>query len=165
MKPPATLKLELKVERLKDEFAELRKKFAGWQQSVTQTQSLLKRRTALSLATVLIVLVLLVIGGRALFSRVAPIDEKRIRSGFVKTIGETYQKQLLAAEELTEWEKRDVAKKTAAETRERRLGTVTVTDEMDQAVAVIDLVAQHLPQVTRLGPENVLPDRVVTQPR
>jgi hypothetical protein len=116
--------LELKVERLKDEFAELRKKFAGWQQSVTQAQSLLKRRTALSLATVLIVLVLLVIGGRALFSRVAPIDEKRIRSGFVKTIGETYQKQLLAAEELTEWEKRDAAKKTAAETRERRLGQV-----------------------------------------
>src|SRR3954471_22655792 len=44
-----------------------------------------------------------------------------------------------------------------------RLGAVAVTDDLEDAFALVDLLAQHPPQIARLGPENILPDRLVTQ--
>lgn len=56
--------LELKVERLKDEFTEFRKKFGDWQQEVTQTHSAVKRDTSRTVRILAAVLMLVVaVGG------------------------------------------------------------------------------------------------------
>ena len=47
--------------------------------------------------------------------------------------------------------------------RSGRLGPVTLADELDDAFALIDLLAEHLAQVSPLGPKNVLPNGLVTQ--
>src|SRR2546423_7488240 len=53
----------------------------------------------------------------------------------------------------------------AAEIRIRRRGlrAVTLTDELYHPFALVNLVPQHLSQVTCFRPENVLPDRFVTE--
>jgi hypothetical protein len=38
-----------------------------------------------------------------------------------------------------------------------------LTDQLDDAFALIDLRAKHLAQIAALGPENVLPDRLVPE--
>ena len=45
-----------------------------------------------------------------------------------------------------------------------RLGAVAPADDLDEALAIVDLVAEDLPEVARFGPEDVLPDGVVTEP-
>src|SRR5437763_7701173 len=45
----------------------------------------------------------------------------------------------------------------------RRFGPVTLTDELDDAFALVDLVAQHLAQIAALGAEDVLPDWFVAE--
>ncbi len=44
------------------------------------------------------------------------------------------------------------------------LGAVGEADEVDQPVAAIDLVAQHLAQIARLGAKDILPLGFVAQP-
>ena len=44
------------------------------------------------------------------------------------------------------------------------LGAVAAADDLDEPLAVVDLLAEDLLEVSRLGPEDVLPDGVVTEP-
>jgi hypothetical protein len=44
-----------------------------------------------------------------------------------------------------------------------RLGAVAIADNLEDAFALIDLLAQHRAQVAGFGPENLLPDRLVAQ--
>jgi hypothetical protein len=43
------------------------------------------------------------------------------------------------------------------------LGSVALADQLDDTFALINLLAQHRTQVASFRPENVLPDRFVTQ--
>ncbi len=121
--------LELKVERLKDEFALLRRQFRAWQQNVTR-----------NLVAVLILLTL-VAGGvwwtafrkpdemvklvtQAVAQQLEELQPERIREQLVKQIEATYQRDLTEAESLQDWRKRDEAKQAAAASRDRRLGQV-----------------------------------------
>jgi hypothetical protein len=36
---------------------------------------------------------------------------------------------------------------------------------VNQTLALVDLVAEHLPQITGLSPEDTLPDRLITETR
>ena len=56
-----------------------------------------------------------------------------------------------------------IADATEIRIRGSRFCAVALTDELHHALALVDLVPQHLPQITCLGPENVLPDRFVAQ--
>jgi hypothetical protein len=38
-----------------------------------------------------------------------------------------------------------------------------LADELDDAFALVDLRAQHLAEVAAFGPEDILPDRFVTE--
>jgi hypothetical protein len=42
-----------------------------------------------------------------------------------------------------------------------RFGAVAIADDLEDAFALIDLLAQHRAEIAGLGPENVLPDRLV----
>ena len=46
----------------------------------------------------------------------------------------------------------------------RRFGAVRPADDLDQALAIVDLVAQDLPQIAGFGAEDFLEDGCVTQP-
>ncbi|MBC8117546.1 MAG: DUF4062 domain-containing protein, partial [Candidatus Saccharimonas sp.] len=101
--------LELKVERLKDEFAELREKFEAWQRHVSQTQSEVKRRTqgVFVSVVVLVIAVIAVLGAvgsirwhqqaerdRAETERVAQQQERERQ----ESERETQEKERLAAD-------------------------------------------------------------------
>ena len=45
-----------------------------------------------------------------------------------------------------------------------RLGAKAETDQVNEPVTTVDLVAQHLPEVAAFGAEDVLPDRLVAEP-
>src|ERR1700674_2112702 len=47
--------------------------------------------------------------------------------------------------------------------RNGRFRAVALTDELDHAFALIDLLTQHLAQVAAFRPEDVLPDRLISQ--
>jgi hypothetical protein len=47
----------------------------------------------------------------------------------------------------------------------RRLGAVAIPDDLENAFALVDLLAQHPAQIPRLGPEDILPDRLVAEER
>ena|SRR5438552_4574686 len=44
-----------------------------------------------------------------------------------------------------------------------RLRAVRLTHELDDAFALIDLLAQHVAQIAAFGSKNILPDRLVTK--
>src|SRR3954449_1875494 len=44
-----------------------------------------------------------------------------------------------------------------------RLGAVAVAYDLEDAFALVDLLAQHPAQIARLGAENILPDRLITE--
>jgi hypothetical protein len=44
-----------------------------------------------------------------------------------------------------------------------RLGAVAITDNLEDPFALIDLLPQHRAQIAGFGPENILPDRLVTE--
>jgi tetratricopeptide (TPR) repeat protein len=131
--------VELKVERLRDEFRGLRRSFWRWQQTVT----------------VALVALLLLGGGiwwtvfrqhaevkrdqqgitqviqqaaeaqtKIIEAELAKIKPDEIKEQLRKTIEATYQREVQAAEKLTEWQKRDEAKRDAAAARDKRLGQV-----------------------------------------
>jgi hypothetical protein len=43
------------------------------------------------------------------------------------------------------------------------LGPVAVTYDLEHAFALVDLLAQHPAQIARLGAENILPNRLITE--
>src|SRR5438270_10594519 len=43
------------------------------------------------------------------------------------------------------------------------LGAVAITDDLKDAFALVDLLAEHRPKIARFRTENLLPDRLVTQ--
>ena len=45
----------------------------------------------------------------------------------------------------------------------RRLGAIAIADKLEDAFALIDLLAQHRAEVAGFGAENLLPDRLVTE--
>ena len=45
----------------------------------------------------------------------------------------------------------------------RRLGAVAIADDLEDAFALIDLLAQHRAEVAGFGAENLLPDGLVTE--
>jgi tetratricopeptide (TPR) repeat protein len=92
-------KLELWVERLKDEFAELRREFRDWQKNVTE-----------NLATIA--------------QQLEDLNPDLVREQLRKTIEATYQRDLAQAETLHDWQQREEARKAAQESRQRRLGQV-----------------------------------------
>jgi hypothetical protein len=47
----------------------------------------------------------------------------------------------------------------------RRFGSVAITNDLEHAFALIDLLAQHRPEIAGFGAEDVLPDRLVTEER
>ncbi len=126
-----TTEFELQVERLKDEFRGLRRKFRSWQQSVTVA-----------------LVILLILGGgiwwtmfrkheeikqvvqqtaqsqKRIEAALANLKPADIREQLRKTIEATYQKELREAEQLADWRKRADAKKDAAAALERRLGQI-----------------------------------------
>src|SRR2546423_15518724 len=44
-----------------------------------------------------------------------------------------------------------------------RFGAVAVADDLEDAFALVDLLAQHPAQIAGLGPEDILPDRLVAE--
>src|ERR1041384_2176208 len=44
-----------------------------------------------------------------------------------------------------------------------RLGAVAIADDLEDAFALVDLLAQHPAQIAGLSPENILPDRLITE--
>ena len=63
-------------------------------------------------------------GLKTITEQLAALKPEDIKAQLRRTIEETYQQQLQEAEKLTAFDKRDEAKKSAAEMRERRLGQV-----------------------------------------
>ena len=47
--------------------------------------------------------------------------------------------------------------------RSRRLGAITLANELNDAFALIDLFTEHSAQIAALGAENVLPDWLVAE--
>ena len=45
----------------------------------------------------------------------------------------------------------------------RRLGAVAIADELEDAFALIDLLAQHRAEIAGFGAEDFLPDWLVTE--
>jgi tetratricopeptide (TPR) repeat protein len=140
--------LELKVERLKDEFSNLRSAFRSWQQHVAR-----------NLAIVILLLVPVGVGvwwtvfrepgevqravqetvantvtetvreqtprlAQEIANQLAVLKPDEIREHLRKTIEATYHKELQEAEQLTEWQKRDEVKLDAFAARDKRLGQV-----------------------------------------
>ena len=131
--------LKLRVNELRDDFAKLREKFETWQQDVARNQSEVKRGTSWTLRTLVVVLLFVAVisGGvwwtvfrqpgqvrNAIAEELAALKPDDIKTQLRRTIEETHLRQLQEAEKLTAFDKRDEAKKSAAEMRERRLGKV-----------------------------------------
>ena len=128
--------LELKIERLKDEFAELRRQFSAWQ------RNMMRISTAIGLLLTVVglgVSWMVIRQGevakevveqvtdkvtQAVAEQLAELKPELIREQLNKTIEQTYQQELGQADSLPDWRKRDEAKKAAAESRDRRLGQV-----------------------------------------
>ena len=111
---------ELQIERLKDEFRVLRRRFRSWQQMVT-----------VALVT------LMILGGgicwtvlktgesqKRIEAELASLKPEDIKEQLRQTIETTYQKELREADQLTDWQKRADAKKDAVTARDRKLGQV-----------------------------------------
>ena len=140
--------LELRVERLRDEFAEMRRAFRSWQRNVTRNLAL-------------VAVLLAAIGGgvwwtvfrqpgevrrsvaetvptavaeafqqqspqlaQAIAEQLAAVKPDEIKVQLRKTIEATYQQEVQAADKLTEWQTRDEAKRDAAAARDKRLAQV-----------------------------------------
>ena len=140
--------LELKVERLRDEFAELRREFRSWQSNVTRNLAI-------------VAVLLMAVGGgvwwtvfrqpgevqravektvastvadavqqqspqlaQEIAKQLAAVKPDEIKEQLRKTIDATYQQEVQEANKLIEWQKRDEAKRDAAAARDKRLGQV-----------------------------------------
>jgi tetratricopeptide (TPR) repeat protein len=111
---------ELQIERLKDEFRGLRRRFRLWQQMVAAA-----------------LVILLILGGgiwwtvqktgesqQRIEAELAKIKPEHIKEQLRETIETAYRKELREADQLSDWKKRADAKKDAAAARDRKLGQV-----------------------------------------
>ena len=148
--------LELKIERMKDEFAELRKEFRDWQKSVTHKQ----RHITRNLVAALVLLAAVAAGvwwtvfrqpgeivgkvkeqvtqavSETIAQQLAELKPELIRQQLIKQIDETYQRELGQAESHQDWRKRDEAKRAAADLRDRN------TREVDRVLELISATIQ-----------------------
>ncbi len=107
--------LELKIERLKDDLAELRKSENRWRSKVV---------TMLGLVLVALAVIVGSIIFLAVRSPVELADTTLIRVQLEKTIEQTYQDELARIEEISDWKERDEARQAAEETYDRQLADI-----------------------------------------
>ncbi|MFN9626916.1 MAG: DUF4062 domain-containing protein, partial [Planctomycetota bacterium] len=124
--------LELKIERLKDEFRGLRRSFWRWQQTVTVALLALLLVGAGTWWTVFrhhgkveqVIRETAEAQTQRIAAELAKIKPEEIKDQLRKTIEETYQRDVQQADKLHGWEKRDEAKQDAAAARDKRLEQV-----------------------------------------
>ncbi|WP_339612967.1 tetratricopeptide repeat protein [uncultured Rubinisphaera sp.] len=114
-------RLELLIERLKYSHAELILEFRDWLNCVKETGQRIEAKTEQILESL-------------------ENNPQKIRDQLQKTIDETYQRELLQANDLKEWRDRDEAKKQAETRRDKRyremdafLSSITATMEAGEA--------------------------------
>ena len=119
---------ELSVRRLRDDLSKLRRGFQYWMLGITAALVLIAggigwmNRGQQKIQQVIVETA--DTQTKFIEAELAKIKPEQIKDQLRKTIEATYQREVQEADKLTEWQKRDEAKRDAAAARDKRLGQV-----------------------------------------